>query len=483
MTEQCGICIEDFTKSVRKEVMCPSCEYSACLVCVKQYIMNETSTEAHCMNCKVAYTNDFLNEKFTKKWNNEEYRNHRTKLLINEQKSHLPDTEGYVKNLIDADKLYKQSDKLLEQIDKITNECTKKKKVHYDRIRELEIMMREENAKIREYNNDNSKIVSPMYKERRNLEKEASHLINGNIINKKTKREFLMNCCKNDCKGFVNNKFKCGICEVQMCSKCYKEKTDGHECNEDDVKTIEEIKKTCKNCPKCGIPTQKISGCPQMWCVECHAVWSWNTGEIDHSGRVHNPHYFQFLRNGDTNTIRREDGDVLCGGDVTGLEMRESIMNSNTIIEYEEKNAVLNIAYIIIEQVNHMSGYELPKYREASEIVLRDMRVKYLRNQYTDQQWFNELKKFEKKERRKKEYRDIMGLYIASIQDLLRNSVEIGTLQLKEIIEMKEYANNVFEKLNKQYNIIGYRVANLNISSIAGVGRCELARVLNITQV
>ena len=83
MTEQCGICIEDFTRSVRKKVTCPSCEYSACLVCVKQYVMNETSRDAHCMNCKVAYTNDFLNENFTKKWNNEEYRNHRTQLLIN----------------------------------------------------------------------------------------------------------------------------------------------------------------------------------------------------------------------------------------------------------------------------------------------------------------------------------------------------------------------------------------------------------------
>ena len=30
------------------------------------------------------------------------------------------------------------------------------------------------------------------------------------------------------------------------------------------------------------------------------------------------------------------------------------------------------------------------------------MRVKYLRNQYTDQQWFNELKKFEKKETKTK---------------------------------------------------------------------------------
>ena len=479
MTEQCGICIEDYTKTVRKKITCPSCQYEACLTCTKQYIINETSKDAHCMNCKVAYTNDFLIDNFTKKWNNEEYRNHRTNLLINEQKSHLPDTEGYVRNLIDADKLYVKSDKISKQINSIFDECTKRKKIHYDRIRELEIMIREENDKIRVINNDNSKVVRPLFKERRGLEDEAYELVNGRKT-KKEKREFLMKCCKNDCKGFVNNKYKCGICEIQMCSKCYKEKTDDHECNEDDVKTIEEIKKTCKNCPKCGIPTQKISGCPQMWCVECHAVWSWNTGEIDNSGRVHNPHYFQFLRNGDSNNIRREAGDVLCGGDVTGLEMREA-MKQSQILDTTERKAMLDIAYIIIEQVNHISGYELPKYREAPETVLRDMRVKYLRNQYSDEQWFNELKKFEKKERRKKEYRDVIGLFIASIQDLLRNSVDTRILQLKEIMEMKDYANNVFVKLNKQYNIKGYYIPYIELSSIPI--RCKLADRLNITQV
>ena len=74
-----------------------------------------------------------------------------------------------------------------------------------------------------------------------------------------------------------------------------------------------------------------------------------------------------------------------------------------------------------------------------------------------------------------------MGLYIASIQDLLRNSVETCTLQLEEIMKMKEYANSVFDKLNKQYNIKGYHMDYIILSTIPI--HCELARVLNITQV
>ena len=164
---------------------------------------------------------------------------------------------------------------------------------------------------------------------------------------KRRKEKFLVHCCMNNCKGFVNNKYVCGLCETEMCSKCHKPKNENHECNEDDVKTVEEIKKSCKNCPKCGIPTHKISGCPQMWCVECHVVWDWNTGEIDRSGRIHNPHYYQFLRNGDANNVRREQGDMLCGGDVDGLELRQAFLQSK--LSYDLRTNMLNVGYAVIE--------------------------------------------------------------------------------------------------------------------------------------
>ena len=191
-----------------------------------------------------------------------------------------------------------------------------------------------------------------------------------------------------------------------------------------------------------------------MWCVECHVVWDWNTGAIDRSGRIHNPHYYQFLRNGNGNNVRREQGDMLCGGDVDGLELRQAFFNSS--LTYDQRTNMLNVGYIVIEHINHISGHEMNKYQESHPDVLRDLRVGYLRNKLTEEQWKNELKKYEKKERKKKDYREVLGLYVASVQDLLRNSVDLKDLQITQIIQMKKIANDVLNKLNKQYKVKGF---------------------------
>lgn len=466
---ECVICIEPFTKVTRKKIVCPSCEFTACSTCTKHYIMNETTQEAHCMNCKVVFTTDFLTENFTKTWNNCDYRNHRVELLVSEQKSHLPDTELYVQDLKKAEKLGEDIDEAYKCLTSINNKYSKLTQVHYEKIKELKEMIKIERDKINKFESESENEKNSVYTKIKKLSREKKELINGKKENKeKEKRKFLMRCCVEDCKGFINNKYKCGICETQMCGKCHKVKNEDHVCNEDDVKTVEMIKKTCKNCPKCGIPTHKISGCPQMWCIECHAVWNWNSETLDTSGRVHNPHYFQFLRNGDMNTIRREQGDVRCGGDVTANELHHSFNNidsSTHPVEYGLRRGMINVGYSVIEDVNHVVEYDTNKFRAANPIVLRDLRVKYLTNKIGENEWKNELKKYERSERKKKEYREILELYTASIQDILRNSVDLHRLQIHDIVQMKKYTNGVFEKLNKQYGVKGFILRKRDIEN------------------
>ena len=456
-TQECNICIEKYTQQTRKKVICPSCNYECCSVCYKQFILNDTTQQAHCMNCNVAFTNDFLNLNFSKTWNNGEYRNHRTQLLFQEQKSHLPDTESYVQDLNAADVLLEQAKQKRSNIKDINDSYTNKVTVYHERIQELTDMIQSAQSEIRKLNRECGKTTRPLFKEAGEWEKQAYDLINGTSHKEKEKRSFLMNCCVDGCKGFINNKYKCGLCDAVVCSKCHQIKDENHECNEDDVKTVEEIKKSCKNCPKCGIPTQKISGCPQMWCVECHAVWNWNTGELDKSGRVHNPHYYHYLRNGDTNSIRREMGDVLCGGDVDGIELRQAF-------HFDGQGYILALSYEILQNVNHVADHEMRRFQEAGFQELRSLRVAYLKNHIDESQWVSELKKYERRERKKKDYRDVLGLYVASIQDLLRNSVDRRHLYVHEMIQMKDYTNSVLDKLNTQYNIKGFQLEYINVT-------------------
>ncbi len=40
--KECNICFEIFTKSTRAEIICGSCEFSACKVCVRRYLLSTT---------------------------------------------------------------------------------------------------------------------------------------------------------------------------------------------------------------------------------------------------------------------------------------------------------------------------------------------------------------------------------------------------------------------------------------------------------
>ena len=74
------------------------------------------------------------------------------------------------------------------------------------------------------------------------------------------------------------------------------------------------IKKETRPCPQCAVPIYKISGCDQMWCTQCQIAFSWNTGKVVVGGTIHNPHYFQFMRNGGVIGAERNPDDVVCGG-------------------------------------------------------------------------------------------------------------------------------------------------------------------------
>lgn len=111
----------------------------------------------------------------------------------------------------------------------------------------------------------------------------------------KEKLKFIMNCQVEGCKGYLSTKYKCGLCEKYTCSACLLVKEEGHECKEDDLSTVKMIREETKPCPKCSTRISKIDGCDQMWCVECKTAFSWKTGHIV-NGNIHNPHYYDFLR-------------------------------------------------------------------------------------------------------------------------------------------------------------------------------------------
>jgi hypothetical protein len=83
---------------------------------------------------------------------------------------------------------------------------------------------------------------------------------------------------------------ECGICSTTRCSTCRNNHALGEACNEDDVKSIVEIKSKSKPCPKCSVPIMHSSGCADMFCPQCNTCFHYRTGKIDERGNT-NPLY------------------------------------------------------------------------------------------------------------------------------------------------------------------------------------------------
>ena len=86
----CEVCLEDFTSSVRARVSCPQCNLDVCRACVRRYLLN-TTQQAHCMgpDCKCTWDREFLITNTLRSFVNGDYKTHRSKLLLEQEKAQI----------------------------------------------------------------------------------------------------------------------------------------------------------------------------------------------------------------------------------------------------------------------------------------------------------------------------------------------------------------------------------------------------------
>ena len=89
----------------------------------------------------------------------------------------------------------------------------------------------------------------------------------GNYVNPKA-NTYVRPCQSENCRGFLNSSWKCGLCSKYTCKDCHVvlgEVIDiEHECDEGLKATAALLNKDTKPCPKCQEGIFKIDGCDQM---------------------------------------------------------------------------------------------------------------------------------------------------------------------------------------------------------------------------
>jgi hypothetical protein len=240
-TSYCIICLEEETFGTTKGINCRNkkCKEYICQECICSYITHSEQENVipRCPKCKMEYL--------------------RTEMLYI-----LPST-----NLVSYDKccynyLTKQNKNAIDSV-KLFQQI--KDKIKQERYQ----FVSEQFAAIK-------KTIDIVYKKQLNTITQK----NIKILEEKTEKKF---CMLSLCKGYLNENFKCLLCETEFCKKCERIKTGDHKCKEEDCESVSLIETMIK-CPKCYLPVEKSSGCNNMTCANCKTNFCYRTGELTIGG-------------------------------------------------------------------------------------------------------------------------------------------------------------------------------------------------------
>ncbi len=269
----------------------------------------------------------------------------------------------------------------------------------------------------------------------------------GSVSNVKGKK-VVRPCPADNCKGFLKEDWICGICEVNVCSKCQEVIKDKHKCDPNTVKSVKLKEHESTQCPSCNAPIYKIDGCNQIWCTNCNTAFDYRTGEIEH-GSVHNPHYFEWVRRNGGDDRARQIG--VCG--LIPLYTLETILRIRNVSDLRNYH----------RNVTHVHQVLLPFYPNNYDVNTHEnLRKKYLLGKITEEKWKNALRTAEKKRLRNGEVRQILDTYVMiSVQIFLYLNRPVNQISrrmcVKVLHNLRYLEGYVDEKLNsiwKRYKMI-----------------------------
>ena len=428
---ECPVCVET-TGGRNKEVKCVHCEYSTCTSCCKRYILSKLS-EPTCMSCGKEWNREFMADNFTNSFITKEYKKHREDVLYDRQISMLQETQ-------------------------IVAERRKQAKEIANEMRELEIKIREFRMR------------------KRVLEQKKWRLqnTNSNENEKKVEKEkFYGHCPQNDCRGFINSSWKCGICDTKICKSCKENISDNnnHICDPNVVLSVRALKADSKPCPKCKVPIVKSSGCRQMWCTQCHIAYDYHTGEIVRRGTIHNPHFIEFQRQQGGNLRQNNNA---CGRDRLPNENFYALIHPFHGKEngdyFQQFNRFLNHCDHI-ERARYnvdMNNYDIGDYLE--------LRVSLLLNQITEKEFKTKVQRNEKRIHKKHDILLIIDMFVETGRDILDQSFRKGR-SITGNVTTDEMDNSV--KLVQ--NLITY--TNSSLSQIAKIYKNKVPTIQTETKI
>ena len=456
--KSCIICTEKYNITTRHPVPCEYCTFTACHKCTSTYLLSQPVSRCMDNNCNREWTRKHMTKHLSPTFRSREFKQHTEQILFDKESAYFQETQRE----IEEDKrreevrleIYKLEKKRHEEIMRIRDECEEKVKV-------LRLEMGQKS---------------------------------------KERVQFVQRCIYDNCQGFMSSQWKCGLCDRHACNKCHKPKKSHndpeHECNPDDIASVDLIQRETKPCPKCHTQIYKIHGCDQMWCTNCKTPFSWIHGTII-TGPLHNPHYHEYLaqmgREDNQQPHRNQDNGCREMPDVFPSEIRHVIECVLIDQVYRPRRSILLDLCRIFQHIvyGELRYYEIP----TNELAINTSERKaFLKHNMVEDEFKKIILKNYKEVQKTTELRQIMEMirdalrdiyfrledYVSRKKDAVRTRYTSGSLQqkqewidallgfTKEIDGVRDYANSCVRDINIAYQSASKKLFSRTFQFIVG---------------
>ena len=214
-----------------------------------------------------------------------------------------------------------------------------------------------------------------------------------------------------------------------------------------------------------------VHNCDQMWCTQCHTAFSFRTGRVETN--VHNPHYYEWMRR--NGGLARQAGDVPCGRELNSrfLDGITNIVRSK--LRVARIDPFTSVEFKIIADIGrsmiHLNLVELANYRVDRVNDNQELRIDYLLNKITEEDFKIVLQRREKMTQKKREIHNIIRLIIDTVTDILyrfheqinRREWNLDFSIIEEIHAIMKYADECLSEIAKTFDSKKLQLSRLGI--------------------
>jgi hypothetical protein len=191
----------------------------------------------------------------------------------------------------------------------------------------------------------------------------------------------------------------------------------------------------------------KISGCSQIWCVDCHTAFNFHTLEVER-GNIHNPHYYEYLRTQNGGVIPRNPGDVQPQNQPIGIDRIMLTLGMQRGISGNVMNYISDFHRLI----THIQMIEIDtRNNPINEPTNRQIRIKYLMGKLTEKGFKQKIQKTEENFEQQLQLNVMYQAFVETVNDILRSIVEENNMEysMKVVLELRKLVNSFNETLEK----------------------------------